>query len=259
MFVDAHFHLGHAPSFHFFDTDVDRYVRWMDLRQIQYCLNIHSIGLVGGELRRSMEENVSAFERSNGRILSYYLYDPLRGEECLKIMDAYPDRSIFKAIKLHPSIHGVYADDPRYEAVWEYARDHSLPIMSHTWTISNYNPTQKYSYPPLFEKYISAYPSVNLICGHSGGRYDGMMQTVKLAQTYPNVYMDVSGDVYAYGLIRYLVEHAGADRVLFGSDGFWIDARTQIGMILGADIALEDKEKILRTNALHIFGLEGRE
>lgn len=255
MFVDSHFHLGSYPSFHFYDTDVRRYVAFMNRQQISYCMNVHSIGLFSGDLREGMEQNRMAYEISGGKILSYYVFNPNFGEHCLAVMEEDDDRNIFKAIKLHPSLHGVYADDPRYEAAWEYAEAKRLPIMSHTWAISSYNATQKYSYPPLFEKYIAKYPTVNLICGHSGGRYDGMMQCVRLAKQYDNVFMDTSGDVYDYGLIDFLVREAGSDRVLFGSDGFWIDARTQIGMILDADVELADKENILYRNARRLFGI----
>lgn len=256
MIVDSHFHLGYVPTFQYFDISVERYLAYMDRLHLSYCLNVHSRGLVTDELEEGMEQNVDAFEQSGGRIMSYYTYNPNNVQRSIQVMERYPDRNIFKAIKLHPSIHGVYADDPRYEPAWEYAKAHDLPIMSHTWSLSSYNPTQKYSYPPLFENYIAKYPEVNLICGHAGGRYDGIMQTVKLAQQYDNVYMDTAGDVYLDGFIAYLVEHVGSDRVMFGSDGFWIDARTQLGMILEAEVPLRDKENILYENAHKLFRIE---
>lgn len=253
IFIDAHFHLGYSPSFHYYDTTVDHYLQFMERRNISYCMNIHSIGLITDELELGMEENIRAFEQSKGRILSYYTFNPNCGKRSIEVMDRYCDRMIFKAIKLHPSIHGVYADDSRYEAAWEYAANHGLPIMSHTWALSAHNPSQKYSYPPLFEKYIAKYPSVNFICGHSGGRYDGILKTIKLAKTYPNVYMDTSGDVYNNRLVEFLCEQAGSEKVLFGSDGFWVDARSQLGIILDADIPLADKENVLYKNARQLF------
>lgn len=257
MFVDAHFHLGYSPSYHYIDTSVSRYVQYMKRMNISYCMNIHSLGLITDELEQGMEEDLKAYELSNGSILSYYVFDPNRSEESLKVMERYGNRSIFKAIKLHPSFHGVFADDARYEAAWEYATANRLPIMSHTWAISSHNAAQKYAYPPLFERYVSRYPQVDLIFGHSGGRYDGIKQTVRLAQNYPNVYMDTAGDVYNNRLIEYLTREAGADKILFGSDGFWMDARTQLGMIMGADIPLAEKQKILFENARRLFKISG--
>jgi predicted TIM-barrel fold metal-dependent hydrolase len=74
-----------------------------------------------------------------------------------------------------------------------------------------------------------------------------------LARRYPNVALDTSGDCYTLGLIEHLVEQAGADKVLFGSDLTWIDPRTQLGMILDAPLHDETKEKILYRNAHRIF------
>jgi predicted TIM-barrel fold metal-dependent hydrolase len=67
--------------------------------------------------------------------------------------------------------------------------------------------------------------------------------------------MDLSGDSYSFGLVEWLVEHAGADRVLFGSDLFMIDGRTVMGRVLDAGISSEAKAMILGENAARIFGL----
>lgn len=253
MIIDAHFHLGYSPSFHYYDTSVERYLQFMDKHRISYCMNIHSVGLITCELEKGLQEDMEAYGQSHGRIMSYYVFDPNRGNESLELMERYDNSAVFKAIKLHPSFHGVYADDPRYEPAWEYAAAKRLPIMSHTWSISAHNASQKYSFPSLFETYVSRYPQVPFICGHSGGRYEGIRETVKLARIYPNLHMDTAGDVYANRLIEFLAKEAGADRVLFGSDGFWMDARTQLGMVLGADISLEDKQRILYGNAKRLF------
>jgi len=53
-----------------------------------------------------------------------------------------------------------------------------------------------------------------------------------------------------------LVEQAGADRILFGSDLTWIDPRTQLGMILDANISIEAKSQILGQNAARVFALQ---
>jgi hypothetical protein len=256
VIVDSHFHLGHVPSFRTFDISIERHMTYMDRLHISHCLNIHSRGLLTDEPEAGMEESVLAYERSGGRILSFYTYNPNHPERSIRLMEQYPQREIFKAVKLHPSVHGVSADDPRYEAAWSYASSRKLPIMSHTWTPSSYNPSQKLSYPPLFEKYIAKYPDVRFICGHAGGRHDGMMRTIELARRYGNVYMDTAGDVYLNRYIEYLAVRVGSERILFGSDGFWIDARTQLGMIFNANITLKEKENILFRNARRLFQIE---
>jgi len=255
VFIDSHFHLGYAPNLYFYDVTIESCLKIMDYLNISYCINAHSIGLISGNLRNGMEEDLKAYEQSKRRILSYFIFDPNKAKECIEIMDGYFNKEIFKGVKIHPSWHGVYADDPKYNVIWDYARKKKLPIISHTWAISSYNPVQKYSYPPRFESYIAQYPEVTFICGHSGGRYEGIVQCVKLAKKYNNVYLDTSGDVYNNRLIEYLVKEISSQRILFGSDAFWIDGRTQMGMILGADISLQEKEDILCKNAIRIFDI----
>ena len=102
-------------------------------------------------------------------------------------------------------------------------------------------------------------PSAGLCrVGGPGGRYGGHVAAAGLAGRYPGVFLDLAGDCYTLGLVDYLVEHAGADKILFGSDLTWIDPRTQLGVILDAHIPTESKRQILGLNAARIFALEAK-
>jgi predicted TIM-barrel fold metal-dependent hydrolase len=115
------------------------------------------------------------------------------------------------------------------------------------------NPVQKLSEPVRFEKYIAQYPEVTFIAGHCGGPGSGRTQIIRLAQKYPNVCLDVSGDIFSFNLIPELVGSAGADRVIFGSDQPWIDPRAHLMRIFLADIKEEEKQLVLGLNALRIY------
>ena len=54
-------------------------------------------------------------------------------------------------------------------------------------------------------------------------------------------------------MIEYLVEHAGADKVLYGSDQPLMDPRCQIGKIITARINDDDKRKVLGGNAARLL------
>ena len=54
-------------------------------------------------------------------------------------------------------------------------------------------------------------------------------------------------------MIEQLVNEAGADRVLFGSDTPLMDPRPQIGKIITADISDEAKRLILGGNARRLL------
>ena len=56
------------------------------------------------------------------------------------------------------------------------------------------------------------------------------------------------------GLIEWAVREVGIDRVLFGTDTPLYHTAIQRGRIDHADLSLDAKRKILRDNALRLFG-----
>ncbi|MDO8685995.1 MAG: amidohydrolase family protein [Clostridiales bacterium] len=256
MIIDSHFHLGCLSGYYNYDLKLGSVLQLMDKLNISLAISSHAMGLTYGDLEGSMEDSIHTYEESGGRIISYYIFDPLNAQRCLEIMEKYPNRKIFKGIKIHPSFHGVSADDERYEAVWIYAMDNKLPILAHTWDISLTNPVQALSFPARFEAYIKKYHQVILIMGHSGGRHDGIKEAARLGRRYSNVYFDTAGDIYSNCYLEFLVGQVGSDRILFGTDYSMMDQRNMLGVVLGADISLEDKENILYGNSLTVFNLE---
>jgi len=252
VIIDAHCHLGRSPQFRFPDTSVETTLKIMDRLGIERAICSH-LALLYGNRELGLRESVEAHEKSGGRLLLYAVFNPTQPQD-LRFVERCLDTKGFVGIKIHPSIHECYPDDDRYDAVWQLAARRNVPILTHSWDISEQNPSQKFSFPSRFERFVAAYPQVPLILGHAGGRYRGHVAATELAGRYRNVFLDLAGDCYVLGLIEYLVARVGADRILFGSDLTWIDARTQIGMILDAEIEAAAKENILCQNARRLFG-----
>jgi predicted TIM-barrel fold metal-dependent hydrolase len=202
------------------------------------------------------KDSIKAYEESRGRILSLYVFDANKGERCIEVMEKYQDRDIFKGIKFASCIDLVNMDDERYGIMWEYARKKGLVILAHTWDLSTTNPGQKYAFPTLLEGYLEKYPEVQVVMGHSAGRYEAIRQAVRIGKKHKNAYFDTSGDVYANHFIEYMVKELGSDRILYGSDYGMMDMRNELGMVLGAYIPIEDKENILFRNAAALWGIE---
>jgi predicted TIM-barrel fold metal-dependent hydrolase len=256
MIVDVHCHLGRSPQFRFPDTSIGTMLRMMDRLGIDRAVCCH-LAFLHGELEVGFRESVQAYRESKGRLLLYTVFDPNQSGS-IDFVDECLEREGFVGVKIHPSFHGCYADDDRYEPIWQLAAQRQIPILTHSWDVSEQNPAQKYSFPSRFEKFVDRYTEVTLILGHAGGRYGGHVAAADLARRYPRVFLDLAGDCYTLGLVEYLVEHAGADKVLFGSDLTWIDPRTQLGMILDTSISTEDKKQILGLNAAKIFPFDAR-
>jgi predicted TIM-barrel fold metal-dependent hydrolase len=252
--VDAHAHMGPWYRFAIPDTSPDAYLSLMDHLGIGYAVLSHQAGLAG-MLDYAAERSRELYAQSNGRILSYLVYDPHQIQESLRLIEASIGDPHLAGIKIHPTMFNCPADDERYRSAWELADAAGLVILSHTWDRSADHPTQSYSFPDLLEGYIAAYPNVRLILGHAGGRYNAHLAAARLAATYPNVYMDLAGDGFCFGRVKYLISKASSKRILYGSDAPWMDPRLVLGELLGIDITDDDLENILGRNAIELFGL----
>lgn len=254
MIVDAHVHLGPFALFRVPDTSMAAMLELMDVLEIGLAINMQSGGMMEC-FEEAYAASEDAYHRSGGRFPYALTYHPLYVEDSLKSITGGLGRPGLVGLKIHPGQHRVYPEDDRYEPIWHLAAEHDLPIIAHSWGVSDTNPTQRYATPEHFERYVTRFPQVSLILGHAGGLYEGHLAAARLARRFSNVYLDLSGDVYSLGLVRWLVDQAGAERVLFGSDMTFCDPRPQLGVVLDADITLQEKRLILGENARRLFGL----
>lgn len=253
MIVDSHCHLGTTTKFYIPDSSPERLLREMDSLNIDISIQSHTAAIADNLFEFAFQKSTDAYHISNGRILSYVVFNPNYLKETMKFVEKSLENECFVGIKIHPSFHKTWADDEKYRVIWEWASEYKYPIMSHSWDESVTNPIQKFSFPELFKKYVSQYPDVLFILGHGGGQGKGHDAALDLAKKYSNIYLDISGDSYLCGLIERFVEEVGCKRVLFGSDLTWIDARTHMGRVLSASISLDDKVRILGGNAVELF------
>ena len=254
MIVDSHIHLGMNVVAPCVDKSVKAVLSLMDYLGIDLSISTGT-ALMFGRSEAGLRIALDAYHLSEGRILNYAYFNPHYSDEGLNWVKRCLQHEAFVGIKIHPPGVECYPDDARWNPIWRLASELGVPILTHSWWVSDYNPRQRYATPDRFEYYVKAYPDVDLILGHAGWRHDGNRAAAELARNYPNVYVDLSGDIYSFGLVEWLVEQIGADRVLFGSDLTMIDGRTVMGRILDADISLQAKTLILGENAVRLFGL----
>lgn len=253
--IDSHAHLGYMNNFYTSDISLENILKMMDKLYIDKMLQTHIL-LFYDEYDKGINESVKAFEESDGRVLSYLVFNPRRAKESLKAINDNINKKPFIGIKIHPSFHLYPADGENYDIIWKYASKNNIVLLTHSWSISPTNPNQIYSQVRLFEKYIKRYPKVRLILGHSGGLEEGIRKAVEVVKIYPNIYLDIAGDILYFGLIEFLVENVGGDKILFGSDLTMLDPRINLSRVLMAKIDLEDKRKIFGLNACNVFPIK---
>ena len=256
--IDVHMHMGQEPTYTFMNYGLDNLLCSMDKLGIGYCINANLNGM-RNLFERADTENREIFKESKGRILSYFCFTPNCAERALEIIRKNKDNRMYKGIKIHPSEVGIDADDDRWIPVWEVAREYHLPIMAHTWTRSAYHPSQNCAFAGKFERFVSAYPDVTFTFAHSGGRYEGVIEAARITKDHKNCYVDIAGDINGLGVLDYLYETVGPDRIMYGSDNYMIEHRPMIGMVLANNkMTISDKEKIFRYNAERVYFSEER-
>ncbi|MBL9114837.1 MAG: amidohydrolase family protein [Verrucomicrobiaceae bacterium] len=132
----------------------------------------------------------------------------------------------------------------RIDPIIQRAADLQAVIFQHTWFKTNGNYAGE-STPDDLVALAKRFPQVPMICGHTGGNWELGIRAIR-AQT--NLYADLAGSNPTAGVTEMAVRELGTKRVIYGSDGGGRSFATQLGKVLGAQIAEEDKKLILCEN-----------
>jgi predicted TIM-barrel fold metal-dependent hydrolase len=151
-----------------------------------------------------------------------------------------------RGIKLYPPHMPWPLHDERWFPIYEFADERWLPVLFHTGT-------EPHALPRYLAEIAPRFPGANFIAGHSGNTEGPRQEAIAAAQAHPNVYLETCSSFRTPGVIEELVQRAGAERVLFGSDTPLMDPRSQLGKIITAAISDEDKRRVLGENALRLL------
>ena len=247
--IDMHSHVGRWGALAV-DDALDQYIRIMDAAGVdRACINC----IFYGDARRSNDTVARFVETRPDRFIGVGFVTPHYPEETIVELERAFDVLGMRFLKLYPTYFGRPIDDPGYTPIFEWANDRGIVIMSHS---SYVNDQDTLTAPKRFIGLAQRYPRVRWVLAHSGNAAPGQAQAVEAARTCPNIYLETCTSFGGHGTIEFLVEGAGSDRVLYGSDMPLMDARPQVGRIVTADISDEAKRNVLGLNAIRLLGLE---
>ena len=230
--------------------DLSDYLRLMDAAGVdKSCINCINFG----EARRG-NDRVSRFVTSHpDRFVGVAYVTPRYPDEALSELERCFDVLGFRSLKLYPTYLNKPIDHASYDPIFEWADERSIVIMSHSsYTADDDQLTR----PDLFIGLAQRYQRINWVLGHSGNTRQGQELAVEAANSCPNVYLETCTSLGEHDSIEFLVNGAGEDRVLYGSDIPLMDPRLQVGRIVTADISDEAKVKVLGLNAIKLLGLD---
>jgi predicted TIM-barrel fold metal-dependent hydrolase len=110
--------------------------------------------------------------------------------------------------------------------------------------------------PDRFLALHDRFPNVTWVIAHAGNVTEGQIGAVEAAQRCGKVILETCTSWGEHGTIERLVNGAGEDRVMYGSDIPLMDPRLQLARIATADISDEAKQKVLGLNAMRLLGIE---
>ena len=142
----------------------------------------------------------------------------------------------YDGVKLYPSKNWYQYDGILYEPILEKASELQKYFLLH-------------GTPEEAERVMKKYPNLNVLLAHSTQSYEFMDKVIKLADKYPQLYVDICCRYIVNGAIEYLVNNIGSERVLFGSDSNLLSQEAHLGWLGYSNLSFEDKKNILSNNA----------
>jgi len=253
--IDTHAHFGPFQAIYFPRWRPERVLDTMDRCNVRWLIMSGHAALV--DTQRGNREIAELVARYPDRFRGYWVINPNYPERMERELDEFDDlrqsaerdggTPLFVGFKFHPNQHGVPLNDDRYRPALEYAEARGLPILSHTWAgkgMSSHHEVRE-----VAEKY----PNVRLLMGHAG--YGDWEDAAKVARDHEHVYLELTAAYSVRGALEIMIEHAGSEKILFGTDHPWFDPHYGIGCILSAYMTDEDRRNILYRNAQRLFDL----
>ena len=246
--IDAHSHLGHdgcmgiaKTALH--DQSAAAIVASMDSAGIDVTVTSSWIG-IDGDGPKGNALVAKTIKRFPGRFLGYATINPNYPETVDEQLRQCFRRPGFVGIKPYPPQQQYPLDGPNNRKILEFAHEHHLPILYHhagNWKTSRGATDMVAS---LSERYLNA----KFLFAHSGSSWQACKGYVGVARRRPNVFMEITYTAVTFGVIEYMVQEAGAHKVIFGTDAPMRDPHPQLAWVAYAKLSVEDKRNILCGN-----------
>ncbi len=245
---DMHGHMGTHNKIHMQHSTPELMVRHLRRAGVNRLVFSHHYALWTPDFSN---QTVYEMIKPYSDILRMYVaVNPNYPERVIKDVKSYDKWTpLAVGFKFLSGYHGIKVNDPRYQPALEFADERKLPLLLHTWG------GDPYASIDIMEETAQKYPGITFFMGHSfRPDWDGVG---RLRRNCPdNVYFELTSIPGTAGMIEKLVEVAGSERLLYGTDLPWFDEFQGIGGIISADISEDDMRNILYRNVERHLGTD---
>lgn len=221
------------------DTDVDATVEKMDRLGVDMFLTAPWSGL-GHNGIMANEEVLSMTKKYPGKVFGYSCANVNYAED-LEAVSQYHEQhpDTFVGIKPYPPSQKRQLNEDVYKDWLNFANEHHLFALIHAESPAGADQV---------DMICDNYPNVTFILAHSGASFYMARYNAAIANRHPNVVLDITYTTTGRGMVEFLVDQVGADKVIYGSDMPMRDPSPQLGWVCYAKLSTEDKKKVLAEN-----------
>ncbi|MBI2437927.1 MAG: amidohydrolase family protein, partial [Lentisphaerae bacterium] len=204
-------------------------------------------GIVGMDVEQGNELIAKVVQAAPQEALGLSSADPTHqsAEEIKALCEKYHLGLGFRGMKPYFARNGIHYHDPLYNPYWEFGNQHGLYALLHT-------DETEVALNGILDL-AKRFPAMTFLIAHSGGSWHYAKKVAELGRKCPAVFAELTLTPVLNGVIEYLCENLGADRVLFGTDAPMRDPRPQLAWVVNTRLPVETKRKILGGNFARVL------
>ena len=209
---------------------------------------------VPAEKKREIREYL---EKNSNRVSGLIPIDPAHPMESCRKIEEWVRHGPCVGIKYYGgNPGGVVCSHRDNDAIIRLAAELNALVYIHTWTKVGGQPRQSgggndrgESTPTDVALLAERFPSVPLICGHSGGDWE---LGVRAVRRFENVYIEFSGSDPRSGQVYCTARELGASRLVWGGHGPSRSYSTELSKVLDSDLKHDERFQVLGGNLRRI-------
>ncbi len=203
--------------------------------------------------------------KSRGRLSPVFTVEPEQKAVTEALREARRSGEV-KAFKIWLGYRKVYATDPVFGPLYDYAEERGLPVLFHTGDTASSDGSLVHAHPLTLDELANEREDLKVVICHLGNPW--ILDTAELLYKHKSVYADISGLVVGGGgyskeyveLLAQRISEAvfyagGADKFIFGTDYPVETYANGLSLVSRLKITPADKEKILWRNAAKVYSL----
>lgn len=188
------------------------------------------------------------------RLLGLYGINPNRRMEGVHQLERAVREYGFKGAHLHPHGYDMPPDHAFYFPYYAKCAELGVPVVVSMGNTQDRMPIDP-GRPIHLDKVALYFPDLRIVCTHTG--WPWMSEAIALASKHGNFFIGTSAYAPRYWtpeLVKFINAH-GRNKVMWGTDFPMISHERSLREIDELGLRDESKQKLLRDNALRVFGL----